>query len=34
VGHVSGWINIPDIGERTLADFGKIGDFGKIAGRF
>jgi hypothetical protein len=34
VGHVSGWINIPDIGERTLADFGKIGDFGKISGRF
>jgi len=33
VGHLSGWINLPDIGERSLADFGKIGEFGKIARR-
>jgi hypothetical protein len=30
VGHVSGWINLPDVGERTLADFGQIADFGKV----
>jgi hypothetical protein len=33
MGHVCCWIVIPDIGERALADFGKIVDFGKMAGR-
>ena len=29
-GHLYCWINLPDVGVRTVADFGKIGDFGKI----
>jgi hypothetical protein len=30
VGHVDCWINLPDIGERNVEDFGKLGDFGKV----
>ena len=29
-GHLYCWINLPDVGVRTVADFGKIWDFGKI----
>ena len=30
VGHLYWWINLPDVGERAVAEFGKIGDFGKV----
>jgi len=29
-GHLYCWINLPDVGVTTVADFGRIGDFGKI----
>jgi hypothetical protein len=31
VSHIPGWINIPDIGEGRLADFGELVDFRKLA---
>jgi hypothetical protein len=30
VGHLYCWINLPDVGGRAVAEFGKIGDFGKV----
>jgi hypothetical protein len=30
MGHLYCWINLPDVGARTVEDFGKVGGFGKI----